>query len=70
MCAISAALIPLLVLSAASGCAALIYELVWFQTLELFTGSSAVSVATLLAAFMSGLARSPELVTHLLSAMR
>jgi spermidine synthase len=43
------------VLSAASGCAALIYELVWFQTLELFIGSSAVSVATLLAAFMSGL---------------
>ena len=42
-------------LSAASGAAALIYELVWFQLLELSVGSTAVSLAILLATFMGGL---------------
>ena len=42
-------------LLAASGCAALIYEIVWFQLLQLVIGSSAVSLGVLLAAFMGGL---------------
>jgi spermidine synthase len=45
----------LLLLLAASGCAALIYEIVWFQLLQLVIGSSAVSLGLLLAAYMGGL---------------
>ena len=45
----------LLVLLAGSGCAALIYEIVWFQLLQLVIGSSAVSLGLLLAAYMDGL---------------
>jgi spermidine synthase len=45
----------LLILFAASGCAALIYELVWFQLLQLVIGSSAVSLGTLLATYMGGM---------------
>ena len=47
--------ILLLFLFAASGCSALIYEIVWFQLLTLAIGSTAVSLAILLAAFMGGL---------------
>ncbi|PWU00148.1 MAG: SAM-dependent methyltransferase [Terriglobia bacterium] len=43
------------ILFAASGCAALIYEIVWFQLLQLAIGSTAVSIGVLLATFMSGL---------------
>lgn len=46
----------LLALFFASGCAALIYEIVWFQLLELTIGSSSVSIAVLLATFMGGMA--------------
>jgi spermidine synthase len=42
-------------LSAGSGCAALVYEIVWFQMLELVLGSSAVSLAILLGTFMGGM---------------
>src|ERR1700728_3413122 len=45
----------LLLLLAGSGCAALIYEIVWFQLLHLVIGSSAVSLGLLLAAYMGGL---------------
>jgi spermidine synthase len=45
----------LIVLSAGSGCAALIYEMVWFQLLQLVIGSSAVSVGILLATVMGGM---------------
>ena len=45
----------LLLLLTASGCAALIYEIVWFQLLQLVIGSSAVSLGLLLAAYMGGL---------------
>ncbi len=45
----------LLLLFCASGCAALIYELVWFQMLELVIGSSAVSLGVLLGTFMGGM---------------
>jgi spermidine synthase len=45
----------LLLLFAASGCSALIYEIVWFQLLQLVIGSTAVSLGVLLATFMGGL---------------
>jgi spermidine synthase len=45
----------LLALFAASGCSALIYEIVWYQLLQLAIGSTAVSLGILLATFMSGL---------------
>jgi spermidine synthase len=45
----------LLVLFVGSGCAALIYEIVWFQLLELVIGSSAVSIGVLLGTFMGGM---------------
>ncbi|HJT86205.1 MAG TPA: hypothetical protein VJ732_00070 [Bryobacteraceae bacterium] len=45
----------LLLLLAGSGCAALIYEVVWLQLLQLVIGSSAVSLGFLLAAYMGGL---------------
>ena len=45
----------ILVLFAAGGCAALIYEVVWFQLLQLVIGSSAISLGLLLAAYMGGL---------------
>ena len=42
-------------LFAASGCAALIYQVVWFEQLTLAIGSSAVSLGVLLATFLGGL---------------
>jgi spermidine synthase len=45
----------LLLLFAGSGAAALIYEIVWFQLLQLVIGSTAVSMGLLLAIFMAGM---------------
>jgi spermidine synthase len=45
----------LLLLFAGSGCSALIYEVVWYQLLQLVIGSSAISLGVLLATFMGGL---------------
>jgi spermidine synthase len=45
----------LLLLFVGSGCAALIYEIVWFQLLQLAIGSSAVSLGALLGTFMGGM---------------
>ncbi len=45
----------LLVLFVGSGACALIYEVVWFQLLELVIGSSAISLGVLLATFMGGM---------------
>src|SRR6266516_3416435 len=45
----------LLLLFVGSGCAALIYEIVWFQLLQLVIGSSAVSLGVLLGTFMGGM---------------
>jgi spermidine synthase len=48
--------LPLLVLLfVGSGCAALIYEIVWLQLLQLVIGSSAVSLGVLLGTFMGGM---------------
>jgi spermidine synthase len=38
-----------------SGCAALIYEVIWFHLLRLVIGASAISVAIVLASFMGGM---------------
>lgn len=46
----------LLVLFFASGCAALIYETVWFYLVQLVVGASSISVAVILCAFMGGMA--------------
>ena len=45
----------LLTLFVGSGCAALIYEVVWLQLLQLVIGSSAVSLGVLLGTFMGGM---------------
>jgi len=45
----------LLLLFLGSGCAALIYEIVWFQLLQLVVGSSAISLGVLLGTFMGGM---------------
>ena len=45
----------LLLLFVASGCAALIYEIVWFHLLRLVIGASALSLGILLASFMGGM---------------
>jgi spermidine synthase len=45
----------LLLLFLGSGCAALIYEIVWYHMLALNIGSTAVSLGTLLATYMGGL---------------
>ena len=44
-----------LVMFVGSGCAALMYEIIWFQGLQLVLGSSAVSIAVLLGTFMAGM---------------
>jgi spermidine synthase len=40
----------------ASGCAALVYETVWFHLVQLVVGASSISVAVLLCSFMGGMA--------------
>ena len=45
----------LLILFVGSGCAALIYEVIWFQLLQLAIGSSAVSLGVLLGTYMGGM---------------
>jgi spermidine synthase len=48
--------LPLLVLLfVGSGCAALIYEVVWLQMMSLIVGSSAISLGVLLGTFMGGM---------------
>jgi spermidine synthase len=60
----SSKLLPLmLLLFIGSGCAALIYEIVWFQVLQLVIGSSAVSLAVLLGTFMGGMCAGSLLLT-------
>ena len=49
-------MLRLLILFFASGCAALIYETVWFYLVQLVVGASSISVAVLLCAFMGGMA--------------
>jgi spermidine synthase len=51
-----------------SGAAALIYEVVWFQMLELIIGSSAVSIGVLLATFMGGMCLGSLLLPRIIAA--
>src|ERR1700756_4405847 len=60
----------LLLLFFGSGCAALIYEIVWFQMLQLVIGSSAVSLAVLLGTFMGGMCLGSLLLPRFVSAAR
>ncbi len=57
----------LLLLFFGSGCAALIYEIVWFQLLGFVIGSSAVSLAVLLGTFMGGMCLGSLLLPRLVS---
>jgi hypothetical protein len=54
-------------LMAGSGCAALIYEIVWLQLLQLVIGSSAISLALLLAAYMGGLCLGSAIFSRVVS---
>lgn len=58
----------LLALFALSGGAALIYEVVWLQLLQLVIGSSAASLAVLLGTFMGGMCLGSVLLPRLISA--
>ena len=64
-------LLPLvLLLFVGSGTAALIYEIVWFQLLQLVIGATAVSLGVLLATFMGGLCAGSLLAPRLIRADR
>src|SRR5277367_3864221 len=58
----------LLILFIGSGCAALIYEIVWFQLLQLVVGSSAVSLGILLGTYMGGMCLGSLLLPRYVSA--
>ena len=58
----------LFVLFVGSGCAALIYEVVWLQLLQLVIGSTAVSLGVLLGTFMGGMCAGSLLLPRLVSA--
>ena len=58
----------LLILFIGSGCSALIYEVVWLQLLQLVIGSSAASLAVLLATFMGGMCLGSLLLPRFVSA--
>jgi spermidine synthase len=58
----------LLILFAGSGCAALIYEIVWLQLLQLVVGSTAVSLGVLLGTFMGGMCLGSLLLPRLIPA--
>jgi spermidine synthase len=60
----------ILLLFVGSGCSALIYEVVWFQLLELVVGATAVSLGVLLAAFMGGLCAGSILYSRLVPSDR
>jgi len=56
-----------LLLFVGSGCAALIYEVVWFQLMQLVIGASAVSLGVLLATFMGGMCAGSLLLSRVVS---
>jgi len=59
-----------LLLFVGSGAAALIYEVVWFQLIQLVIGATAVSLGILLATFMGGLCAGSLLAPRLIPADR
>jgi spermidine synthase len=58
----------LLILFVGSGCAALIYEVVWLQLLQLVIGSTGISLGVLLGIFMGGMCLGSLLLPRLISA--
>ncbi|WP_165251290.1 spermine/spermidine synthase domain-containing protein [Paludisphaera soli] len=60
----------MLLLFVASGCAAMIYEVVWLQLLQLVIGSTAVSLGVLLGTFMGGMGAGSLLLPRLVSPRR
>ena len=60
----------LVVLFVGSGCAALIYEVIWLQLLQLVIGSTAVSLGVLLGTFMGGMCLGSLLLPRLVSGRR
>jgi spermidine synthase len=62
------ALAVMILLLAGSGCAALIYEIVWFQLLQIVIGASAVSLGLLLAAYMGGMCLSSAFFARVVAA--
>jgi spermidine synthase len=64
----------LLILAGSSGAAALLYEIIWFQMMELVVGSTAISVGILLAVYMGGLGAGslafPRLANRTTSSLR
>ena len=66
----SVSLPALLLLFVGSGAAALIYETVWLQLLQLVIGSSAVSVGVLLGTFMGGMCLGSLWLPRAISARR
>jgi spermidine synthase len=60
----------LLLLFFGSGCAALIYEIVWFQMLQLVIGSSAVSLGVLVGTYMGGMCLGSVVLPRMISATR
>ena len=60
----------LLLLFVGSGCAAMIYEVVWLQLLQLVIGSTAASLGVLLGTFMGGMCLGGLLLPRLVSARR
>ena len=60
----------LILLFIGSGCAALIYEIVWFQMLSLSLGSSAISLGVLLGTFMGGMCLGSLLLPRFVGASR
>ncbi|HEX5272660.1 MAG TPA: hypothetical protein VFW33_19320, partial [Gemmataceae bacterium] len=59
-----------LLLFVGSGCAALIYEVVWLQLLQLVLGSTAVSLGVLLGTFMGGMCLGSLALPRLVSPRR
>src|SRR5882672_2325019 len=57
----------LILLFIGSGCAALIYEIVWFQLLQLVIGSSSISLGVLLGTFMGGMCLGSLLLPRVIS---
>jgi spermidine synthase len=60
----------LLLLFFGSGCAALIYEIVWFQMLQLVIGSSAVSLGVLVGTYMGGMCLGSVALPRIISTTR
>lgn len=68
---LSSPILPFLVpLFVGSGCAALIYEVVWLQLLQLVIGSTAFSLGVLLATFMGGMSLGSLALPRLVSNRR